>query len=289
VARAVALTFVLVAVSASLASARAVTPRTVEAHSGSTRAVLVYFPYPNDWEQPRPRLRIFRSGRQSRFDVVRPHPRDRDGQRVIPYGLRNGIARKPLIVRDLDGDREPEVLLDLWWGGNRCCLWTRVYRFDPVARRFVGRTRFWGNFQDGYRLRDLDDDGRPELLSADGRIESISSTYEYASPIQIWAYRRGQLVNVTRGFRGLVAADGRKQWAVYLRERRLRRGWVRPPLAAWVADEYLLDRSRRADRVIALALRRGELDLPRSDGAPTSAQYVRQLRAFLRRAGYDTT
>jgi hypothetical protein len=274
-------------VSASSASARAVTPRTVEAHSGSTRAVLVYFPYPDDWGRPRPRLRILRSGRLSRLEVVQPHPRDRAGQRVIPFGLGNGIERKPLIVRDVDGDREPEVLLDLFWGGTRCCLWTRVYRFDPVARRFVGRTRFWGNFQDGYRLRDLDDDGRPEFMSADGRIESVSSTYAYASPIQIWAYRRGHLGDVTQRFRGLVAADARKWWAVYLRERRLRRRWVRPPLAAWVADEYLLGRSRRAERVIAIALRRGELDLPRSDLAPTSAQYVRQLRAFLRRAGYD--
>jgi hypothetical protein len=31
-------------------------------------------------------------------------------------------------VRDLDGDGEPEVLVDFYWGGVHCCFYTDVYR-----------------------------------------------------------------------------------------------------------------------------------------------------------------
>lgn len=283
-ARAAVAMFVLVAVTASAAAAKSGKPRTVQAHGGSTRAVLVYFPYPDDYGRPRPRLSILRHGRIRLVEVARPHPRARSGKRVIPFRLRSGIESKPLAVRDLDHDGEPEVLLDLFWGGTRCCLWTRIYRYDRLARRYVGRSHFWGNFQDNYRLRDLDHDRRPEFVSADGRIARVISSYHYASPIQIWVYRRGRLEDMTRRFPGVVASDARKWWAVYLRERQVRRGWVRQPLAAWVADQYLLGRARRADRMLAAALRRGDLRGGAFD--PPARAYVMQLKRFLQQNGY---
>jgi hypothetical protein len=216
---------------------------------------------------------------------VRPHPRDRAGRtgRVVP--LRPNA--KPLSVRDLDGDGEPEIVLDLFWAGSRCCLWTRIYRFDRVDRRYLVSTHFWGNFQDSYRLRDLDQDGRPEFVAADGRFATISSTYDSADPVEIWSYGRHGLHDVTRGFSRAIAADASRWWALYVTQRGRRHGWVREPLAAWVADQYLLGHRERGERVLARALHRGELDLPRSSFAPSSRVYVRRLRAFLRTAGYS--
>jgi hypothetical protein len=257
------------------------------AQRGSTRAVLVYYAYPNDYGRPRPRLTILRNGQRRFFEIVQPNPRDHFGRegRVVPYAVHGMTASKPLVVRDLDHNGEPEVLLDLFWGGQRCCLWTRIYRFDRTVSRYVPANHFWGNFQDSYRLHDLDDDGRPEFVAADGRIAIIGDHYYSADPIQIWSYRRSQLRDVTRRFPGLIAQDARHWWAVYLRQRQRKRfRWVREPLSAWVADEYLLGRSTHA---VALSLRRGELDLPRSESAVNARVYVRRLKSFLRTSGYS--
>src|SRR5262245_576160 len=259
------------------------------ASSRSTRAVLVYFPYLHDYGKPRPRLTIQRNGQRRFFETVQPNPRDNAGRngRVIPYAVHGVIESKPLLVRDLDGDGEPEVLLDLFWGGQRCCLWTRIYRFDRTLSRYVPANHFWGNFQDSYRLRDLDQNGLPKFVAADGRIESISDHYYSADPLQIWSYRRGRLGDTTRQFPRFVAQDARHWRGVYLRQRKRGRfRWVREPLSAWAADEYLLGRSKLADRAVAIALRRGDLDLPRSERGVTARRYVKRLRSFLRTSGY---
>ena len=37
-----------------------------------------------------------------------------------------------LNVMDLNGDGEPEILLDLFTGGAHCCSYSRIYQFDPI-------------------------------------------------------------------------------------------------------------------------------------------------------------
>jgi hypothetical protein len=259
------------------------------ARRGPIRAVVVYFKYPHDYGRPRPRLTILRNGQRRFFEIVQPNPRDNLGRkgRVVPYAVHDGTESKPLWVRDLDRDGEPEVLLDLFWGGQRCCLWTRLYRFDRTESRYVPANHWWGNFQDSYRLRDLDRDRRPEFVAADGRIASISDHYYSADPIQIWSYRRDELRDVTRRFPELIARDARHWWAVYLRQRQRKRfRWVREPLSAWVADEYLRGRQTQADRALEISLRRGELDLPRAEHAVNARKHVARLKLFLRRNGY---
>src|SRR5947209_14946020 len=40
-------------------------------------------------------------------------------------------------VRDLNGDDEPEVLIDLYSGGANCCWYTNSYRFDPDQNKYL--------------------------------------------------------------------------------------------------------------------------------------------------------
>src|SRR5262249_46974172 len=91
----------------------------------------------------------------------------RGGQRRLDLPVRRltGARLVRLQARDLDGDREPEVLVELYTNGAHCCTITLIYRWDPRTNRYVSATRNWGD--PGYRLADLDGDGRPELVSAD--------------------------------------------------------------------------------------------------------------------------
>jgi hypothetical protein len=223
------------------------------------------------------RLRIVRLGRV-RLDAEVP----RLGCAGCP-GWR--VVGRP-VVRDLDGDGEPEVLVDVYTGGAHCCTHSLLYRWRPQGRRYERSTAAWGN--QGYRLADLDADGRPELSSRDDRFAARFTAYAAsASPVRIWRYDRGRLFDVTRSFRGEVERDAAVLWREYLRVRGGKVREVRGFLAAWLADQALLGRTEQGWRRLEDANRRGELGRgAMADGYPAGRRYLSALRAFLRRAGY---
>jgi hypothetical protein len=185
-------------------------------------------------------------------------------------------------ARDLDGDGEPEALLDLYTGGAHCCLYTTFFRY--AAGQYVRRVHNWSN--PGYRLRDLGADGRPEFLTGDDRFNYAFSCYACSGPpLLVQRYAQGRLVNVTRSFPKTVRADAARWWAVYKKAVRLR---VSPSgiLPTYLADEYLLGRG-----AIAWARVRKEVARP---GWPklvepqwrNRARYLKAVRRFLVKTGY---
>src|ERR687891_1121536 len=88
------------------------------------------------------RLRIIRLGRV-RLDARLPRVGCADpcpGWRVVG---------RPA-VRDLDGDGESEVVVDVYTGGAHCCTHSLLYRWRPGGERYERTTAAWGNA--GYRL-----------------------------------------------------------------------------------------------------------------------------------------
>ena len=65
--------------------------------------------------------------------------------RTASPGIDTIASPRPLTVRDLDGDGEPEVLVDLYTGGAHCCFYTVILRFDrphvPRNGCLLGRPR----------------------------------------------------------------------------------------------------------------------------------------------------
>ena len=192
----------------------------------------------------------------------------------------------PPVVRDLDADGEPEVILDLYTGGAHCCVVTAFYRWAGAGYRRT--VEDFGNF--GYRLRDLDGDGTPELSARDEAFAYAFGPYVYSvPPPAIFQWRAGVLHDVTRHYPAVVRADAKETFGYYLKARRKRdHAAIRGVLAGWAADECLLGRCAYAFARIDAALRAGELsrqstDLPTD---PAGATYVAKLRAFLRKYGY---
>jgi len=195
-----------------------------------------------------------------------------------------GVRVMRVVVRDLDADREPEVVLDVYTGGAHCCTESLIYRYVPATRSYRRSVHGWGNA--GYRIVDLDRDGRPELQTADDRFAyAFTSFAGSVFPLQIRRFQHGRMLDVTRRFPGPVARDADGLWRAYLRARRDRANDLRGLLAAWLADMYLLGRGEEGWRALELAYRRGELSRA-EDGWPRGRAYLRALRAFLRRTGY---
>jgi hypothetical protein len=195
-----------------------------------------------------------------------------------------GHGSKSVNVTDLDGDGEPEILVDLFTGGAHCCLITEIFSFDGAAATY---RRLEHNFADpGYTLKDLNGDGTPELRSADFRFAYSLASYAGSSlPPQIWRWRKGTLVDVTREFPDLIRAASKRHWKIYRRYIRNKDPLNDPglgALAAWAGDEYLLGHGARVQRELRAALGRGWLNGGFTRGRGT----IRALNKLLAEAGY---
>lgn len=167
------------------------------------------------------------------------------------------IDPKPVRVVDLEGDDDPEVLLDTFWGGAHCCYQTRIFRHDTTTGAYRMLTRTWGDPQPG--LTGLGGP-TPEFLGADERFAyALGVSYAESSfPVRTWAYRNGALVVTTARHPALVRRDMAAQWGYY--RRALAEGF-RPTsyLAAYLADAITLHRGAAAWRRVRAA----EPDQPR--------------------------
>jgi hypothetical protein len=187
-------------------------------------------------------------------------------------------------VRDLDGG-DPEVLFDLYSGGAHCCMFTLILRWDAAATRYRAKLAYWGNY--GSRLADLDGDGLPEFSAFDERFVYEYSAYVFSSaPIQIWSYRQGRLVDVTRDYPALIRKSAATNLGYYDKGCRQKDVDVRSYVAAYVADQYLLGDATEGQRLLELALKRGDLGDKSLLGLPGGTRFVSALMRDLRRWGY---
>lgn len=200
-------------------------------------------------------------------------------------GLQALNKHRVLRVRDVDGDDEPEVLLEVFSGGAHCCAYLLAYRYQQFDNTYERIVHPWGNV--GYSLRDLNRDGPLEFVSADNRFAYLFTSYADSSfPLRIWQLADSGFVDATRRFGRQVRQDALRQLRRYRRALRQRRD-VRGILAAFLADEYRLRRSRQGWGVLRRADATGQLRSPYGDNTgPSGKRYLSALRRFLRRAGY---
>jgi hypothetical protein len=230
------------------------------------------------------RIKIIRAG-QVVLDDALPRPpgcNARCDRFVAPNDP--GGRGQSVWLRDLDADGELEVVVDQWTGGANCCTFTVIYGFRPSTGSYTADSQVWGT---GYALGKLDGD-RTQFVGRDYRWKYAFACGACAPlPVRIWQYRFGRLNVATREFPSVVRRDARRHFRSYLRVRRHSPGFTRGVLAAWVADQCLLRRCRRALRTVRRADRRGELrKFERYDFGPYGEAYITSLKRLLRRYGY---
>jgi hypothetical protein len=200
-----------------------------------------------------------------------------------PTGAR--FAR--IAVADLDGDGEPEVLVDRSDGFTPCCtLESAILRRNPATGAYAELDRHWG---ESYRIAHLDRDRRPELVTADLRFYQrfAPRVAGFQLPVKILQLRGPRFVDVTRAHRATVRRHTRSLDRL-IREtdaiaagrrpgdRAIARVALRPQLAAYAAEERLLGRRAVGDRRIAREVARGRV----------TAGFGRAVLRFLARTGY---
>jgi hypothetical protein len=189
-------------------------------------------------------------------------------------------------VRDLDGG-DPEVLLELNTQGAHCCTVLFALRYDPAGRAYRPKLFFFGNY--GYRIADLDHDGRPEVAAFDERFVYAYGPYVFsAAPPRISQYRQGRLIDVTRRFPAEIRTNAAKVGKEFLAKQGPPKDVdLRTYVAVYAADQYLLARPDEAKRALDYALAHGFLYSGREYlGTPAGRSFIAVLTRDLGRWGY---
>jgi hypothetical protein len=187
----------------------------------------------------------------------------------------SGKRDTSLQVADLDGDVEPEVLVDAFTGGAHCCALTQILRFTGTG--YAATEAFWGNT--GYDLKDLDRDGRPEFVSYDDAFAAAFTSYAASVfPPLVLDYDpavKGSFRDVTRRFPALARQNMKRALHLLARARR-QHFETEGAVAAYVADLYLVGRGREARPYLRRARKRGDV----------GRGFEGRLLAFLHKQGY---
>lgn len=250
-------------------SAKPALAKSLTAQSGSVKATFSYDPLEgssglSSFMGKRARLTIERRGK-----LVY----DRSEEEVpIPYAYQ----RSPFVLRDLDGDQEPELVIDYFSGGAHCCVVSAIYRFNPQRQAYEVMDLATSHI--GYQLKDLDRDGKPEFVTADGRF-----AYQFASfagsgfPLQLWSYRQGKFVDVTRSYPQLVRDSAYRSWKLIQQRRQSNPEGreIKGILAAYLADKYSLGESQEGWKNLRAWYKEGDRQV-----------FFDQLQSFLKETGY---
>lgn len=249
---------------------------TVTEKSGHTTASVTYREL--DYQYSQVRLRIASPGASLAVPLAKVKCSDcaAQGSNLLGGG-------RPLTVRDLDGDGEPEVILDTYTGGAHCCAVSLVFR--KVSSRYVRSVAWWGN--PGYRLADFDRDGRVELVTADDTFGYLFTSWASSGePLLVFRYARGKLTAVTREFPKQIQADADQYWHAAQQQLRGTDGEPCGLLAAWAADLANLGRWDEADATLTKLAAAGKLGDNEQLGTAAGSAYVQALRSQLVKEGY---
>jgi hypothetical protein len=219
------------------------------------------------------RLRVSRAGTQV-FDKMIC-----SGPGCWPGGYQQKRAYA-LTLRNVSGNAEPEVIVEIYSGGAHCCRSTVIVSRGPGGYRAYKHG--WADV--GYRGQWRQ--GVYYFLSADPSFAYAFTSFAASGyPAQAWTLSlAGRLRDVTRNRLDYVRGNATRLWQWYQRTARDGSGSVRGFLAAWCADQYLLDQGAKCEDELERASDMGWLQSSYDDTSVSS--YITKLRRFLRERGY---
>ncbi len=265
---AVALTVTLLLVVAGPAWAKTTTQTS---HSGNVTATFSFTGSPPNVKHQR--LTIVRAGQQVYSQAVSAHL---CGSLCGPAAV--GAHASSVSVADIEGNGEPDVVLELYSGGASCCFIDQVFSYDPGTMTYSKTER---NFAYGVLLRKIS--GRWRFKSSDGAfLCAFTDCADSGQPIQIFSFSAGRFHNLTRHYPRLIRSDA----AIWLHAFKHHVSNGVGLIAAWAADEELLGNNKQVQSTLSSEAAKGKLR-DGSAGLASGKKFVKKLNALLRKLGYE--
>jgi hypothetical protein len=244
---------------------------TETSHSGNVTATFTFTgSAPNIKHQ---RLTIVRAGQQLYDQAVTAHL---CGTRCGPgaFGARASSVR----VADIEGNGEPDVVLELFSGGASCCFIDQVFSYDPGTMTYSKTEQ---NFAYGAVLTKIS--GRWRFKSADGGfLCAFTDCAGSGQPIQIFSFSAGRFHNLTRHYPKLIRSDAARWLGAFKHHLSNGVGLI----AAWAADEELLGNNKQVQSTLSSEAAKGDLR-DGSGGLASGKKFIKKLNALLRKLGYE--
>ncbi|HEX5410428.1 MAG TPA: hypothetical protein VFZ27_01045 [Terriglobia bacterium] len=139
------------------------------------------------------------------------------GRQGLPAA--NGRPR-PVYLRDLTGDRKPDLVIGLYSGGNRCCTTINVVQVDQGALEAVGHIDGLKGWPfEGLEIRRIGSDSVRELVVHRPHVTACGSNEEAADVISVYTFSGGQYVDETAKFGDFLQAVLKDNIAKWSREK----------------------------------------------------------------------
>jgi len=182
-------------------------------------------------------------------------------------------------VVNLEGNGEPDIVLDLFSGGADCCTVEQVFSYDPGTMTYVKTERDFSMAE--AKLEDLSHNGRFEFLTSDAGFEcTFTDCADSGAPIEILAFSDRRFTNVTTKYPKLIAKDAAEWLKLFKHHLSNGVGLIAP----WAADEDLLGHSAQVKSYLAEQLK--EQHLKGADFSPSGQRFINALNKLLRKYGY---
>jgi hypothetical protein len=278
------LAIMLLAVAAPAGAATTPTPKPDTVTQGAISATLTY-ELPEPYEASNVTLAITRDGAPAAV----ANGGDVEGgckecKGAVPLAALNGEGTS-LTIADLDGNGEPEVIVDLYTGGAHCCQVSTIYGWDAQSSTYTRLVWDWGD--PGYTLKKLGTGPQTQLVTADDRFAYAFCAYVCsAMPTQVLQYTGATLVNVTKQYPALARTDAkwlRKAIASAARHKD-DQFEIKGLLAPLCADFYTLGQGAKCKPLLSTAKRKGWL--VKDPEWPGGQRYVNQVLSYLSKWGY---
>jgi hypothetical protein len=139
------------------------------------------------------------------------------GRRGLP--VRNSRAR-PVYLRDLTGDRKPDLVLGLYSGGNRCCTTVNVVQVEQDSLKLIGHIDGLKGWPfEGLEIRRIGTDPIRELVVHRPQVTACGPSEDAADVISVYSFSKGQYVDETMKFSDFLQGVLRENLAKWSREK----------------------------------------------------------------------
>jgi hypothetical protein len=150
-----------------------------------------------------------------------------------------------LLTTDLDGDYDPEVIVDVFTAGYTCCRRTVLLHHDGSS--YDPLVVDWGN--SSYKLDDVLGGKAKEFVSTDSRFPAIYKATA-RGPIRIQQFNGKTLVDVSRKATKELRRDAKIQQRLWKKAKGHKNVDARPAVAAYAIDLARLGEIEQARDVI---------------------------------------
>jgi hypothetical protein len=128
---------------------------------------------------------------------------------------------RPVYLRDLTGDRKPDLVVGLYSGGNRCCTTVNIVQVDQNSLTAIGHIDGLKGWPfEGLEIRRIGTDPIRELVVHRPQVTACGPSEDAADVISVYAFSGGRYMDETMKFGDYLQGVLRENLARWSREKK---------------------------------------------------------------------